>query len=200
MFRLVELSSRETGILEKPGRSDPESDRRETQIRWPQMGPENQVIFLCHRPTSPTSDLLIGEQSFFLHLLVLPQTEQEEWQDIKAQIRKPSILSKSWEKWGWQSNWKQYPTPLTLKTQTSKSLLKTWDFCEMFKTLQSAKKTPQSEFKLPILERGHLLIFQLLKALLNSLFLRDWPLHFWVWLLGLISLAFTLHLFGVKVQ
>lgn len=95
--RLVELSSRETGILEKPGRSDPEPDRRETQIRWSQMGPENQVIFLCHRPTSPTSGLLIGEQSFFLRLLVLPQTEQEEWQDIKAQIRKPSILSKSWE-------------------------------------------------------------------------------------------------------
>lgn len=59
--RLVKLSSGEIGILEKPGRSDPKPDRREAQIGWPQMGPENQVTIFCHWSTSRTSDLLVGE-------------------------------------------------------------------------------------------------------------------------------------------
>lgn len=55
--RLVKLSPGEAWLLEESGGPHPEPDRREAQIRWLEMGPENPVTVLwCQRP-SPTSYL-----------------------------------------------------------------------------------------------------------------------------------------------
>lgn len=144
MRRLVKLSSGEIWILEKPGRSDPKPDRREAQIGWPPMGPENQVTIFCHWSTSPTSDLLVGE-SFVLRLIVLPRTEQEERQDIKAHLRKPSIFRKKLKEIGLTKQLKAiFLSACFIDQKISQSSLETWDFCEMLQTLKSAKKIIQN--------------------------------------------------------
>jgi len=58
------------------------------------MGPENQVIFLCHRPTSPTSDLLVGEQSFFSVYLSSLRQNKRNGKISKPKLESHQILAK----------------------------------------------------------------------------------------------------------
>lgn len=73
VFRLVKLPTGKTWFLEKFGGYNPEPDRREAQIRWPEMGPENPVTLQWCQVCSPTSLIYTeGQPSSLCHSAALP--------------------------------------------------------------------------------------------------------------------------------